>query len=145
MLQDTNPPIARRSDAPAAAPREPSAARANSLRDKAADLSQSNVILIAMVAVAVGLIYWLSRPKVVEKASAETQTAELQVNAALGRLGISGKPGQKTDVEALVGAFYEQAKDRQVPQGKLACNPFEYAPTHVPVEPATPEPPVLSE
>jgi len=118
------------------------AARGQSLREKADGLTHGNTILVVMLAAAGGVLYWISQPRMAEKASAETQTAELRVNAALTHLGNPnaniGDGG--ANVKTLVGAFYEQAKDRQIPPGQLTTNPFVQVIAQAP-PPTKPEPP----
>lgn len=129
MPQDMNETLT----SPAPAPAAHAAGRSGaSLRDKAALLTQGNAIFVGMLVIAGGVLWYLGRPKTPEKSSAETQTAELRVNAALTQIGVGEDKAGQTDVNALASAFYEQAKDRQVPPEHLATNPFKHTPTLAP-------------
>jgi len=89
---------------------------------------KGNLGLMVMFAVGIGCVYLLSLRKGPAAASADQQTAELQVDDALTRLGKSGLtplPGQ-AKASSLVNTFYLQAKQRQIPLDQLARNPFTF-------------------
>jgi len=105
-------------------------------------LLNGNLGLLAMFAAGIGAIYLLSLRTGPASASAETKSAELQVDDALTRLS----KGDSTTVKAstVVSTFYLQARQRQIPVEHLVQNPFVFRlPVVAPIMTAKVEKPVV--
>ncbi len=86
-------------------------------------LNSVNLILIGLVAAGILSVYLLSLFSGPAEASAEMQSNEAQVDAALSKMsaGVNDK-----DSAAMIDTFYYEARQRQIPLGQLHGNPFVF-------------------
>ena len=99
-------------------------------------LLNGNLGLVAMFAAGIGAIYLLSLRTGPATASAESKSAEVQVDDALTRL-TKGDPNN-LKASTVVSTFYLQARQRQIPLEGLRQNPFVFRmPAQAAVVPAT--------
>lgn len=106
-------------------------------------LLNGNLGLLVMFAAGIGAIYLLSLRTGPAAASAESKSAEVQVDDALTRLS-KGDP-HNLKASTVVSTFYLQARQRQIPLDELRQNPFVFRmPAQAPITPGTgPEQPVV--
>ncbi len=86
-------------------------------------LNAVNLILIGLVAAGILSVYMLSLFSGPAEASAEMQSNEARVDAALSKMsaGVNDK-----DPIAMIDTFYYEARQRQIPLGQLHGNPFVF-------------------
>jgi len=88
-----------------------------------------NFVLIGLLVAAITCLLVLGLRNNPRSASADQQTDEAQVEAALSQFASGSPAGDRDDTtSAIVDTFYFQAKQRQVPLEKLKGNPFVYCP-----------------
>lgn len=125
-----------------AAPTKPSGASGRRRSLPKLSLLNGNLGLLAMFAAGIGAIYLLSLRTGPASASAETKSAELQVDDALTRLS-KGDPNT-VKASTVVSTFYLQARQRQIPPEHLMQNPFVFRmPAQAPVMAAKVDKPVV--
>jgi hypothetical protein len=109
----------------------------NQSKKKGLPVSPATMMLVGMAIVGVAAVYVLRLRVGPEIASAEQLEAETRVDAALMLLNQASDPNAM-DTESVVGTFYYDATERQVPPWKLAGNPFVFeAPKPPEKEPST--------
>lgn len=90
-------------------------------------INTPNLVLVGLFVAGIACLYLLSMRAGPSKASAEEAAAEAKVDAALSQLAAIPKADDlKRETSAIVDTFYYEAKQRQIPLDKLACNAFAY-------------------
>jgi len=99
-------------------------------------LDRGNLLLAGLFAAGIACVYLLSLSGGPEKASAETQRAEKEVQVAIAMMN-DPKSLAMGKAQGIVDSFYYEARQRQVPLKDLAGNPSIYR------EPEATEPKVI--
>jgi hypothetical protein len=108
-------------------PDQPDAATAPRKKRSLPAIDADNILLAGLFVGAIAALWLLSTRTKPQTASAEQQTVEAQVDAALLQL----RPGARNDdsrTRAIVDTFYYEAAQRQLPSDALPAAPFTYAP-----------------
>ena len=87
-----------------------------------------NLLLVGLFAAGIACVYFLSLRGGPTKASAEQVAAESKVDIALQQLDLVAGAGERDKAQAVVDAFYYEAKQRQIPLADLKRNAFVFEP-----------------
>jgi hypothetical protein len=88
--------------------------------------NKGNLLLAGLFAGGIFLVYLLSLRGGPSTANAEQQQVELQVETALSQFSANGRKEESRKAREVVGSFYREARQRQVPIKQLSGNPFVY-------------------
>jgi hypothetical protein len=130
--------------APESPPEQAGADPRPSLLQRLRSANKGNLVLAGLFVAGIATVYLMSLRHGPTKASAEVNTTEAQVDTALSMLSkASATSVDRTKAKEVVNSFYYAAKQRQIPLGRLAGNPFVRAvrppaPTTRPVEAVKP-------
>jgi len=96
-------------------------------------MSLGNLMLVGLFTAGIAGVYVLSLQQGPASASAQERQNEMRVETALSMINNQTFAGQSRKAQEIVDTFYQEARLRQIPLGKLAGNPFVYSPPR-PVE-----------
>jgi hypothetical protein len=108
-------------------------------KKKSAVLSRNNLVLAGLFAagiVVIALLHFKAGPKSAQAASAANDT---QMDTLLATLTQVKKDCRSAAADSIINRFYYEAKQRQVPPGQLAGNPFHLVLPDPPPEPSPSE------
>ena len=105
-----------------------SPSRTASIAESHRRINLPNLVLAGLFVAGIACLYLLSLRTGPQKVSAEEQTVEARVDAALQVLGVPDATRHQRETSAIVDTFYYEAAQRQVPLERIRTNPFRYHP-----------------